>query len=296
MKTAFMTFVLGGAVLMAAAQAPVKPTTPSAHKPAAPVQKELSKMDNYQFIEDHLNTPGMVSMTVDYSLANGTHASETVDYGIDSAGVSGCVMQYVTQTNVMKADDVPNSENMAIENADEFKAYSGAMALTDSDEKIRALRSFLQKYPKSVGTKNILDELMRAYFTNNDRSAIGVATQLLQMNSLNTAALYIMDHTPTCAAEDSGYLVHLINCVTRFQMSTVQSSTVLPFGEYLKQRHAALGITTVTATMTQPEPQALIVELKDGQKAVIPVADAALAEKMQHAMTRAVDVCVKVKK
>jgi hypothetical protein len=282
---------------MAAAQAPVKPTTQSAHKPAAaPVQKELSKMDNYQFIEDHLNTPGTLRMKVDYSLANGTHAGETIDYGIDSAGVSGCVMQYVTQSNVMQADDVPNSESLAIENADEFKAYSAAMALTDSDEKIRALRSFLQKYPKSVGTKNILDELMRAYFANNDRSAIGVATQLLQMNSLNTAALYITDHTPTCAAEDSGYLVHLINCVTRFQMSNVQGTTVLPFGEYIKQRHAALGITTVTATMAQPEPQALIVELKDGQKAVIPITDAALAEKMLHAMTRAVDVCVKLKK
>jgi len=48
--------------------------------------------------------------------------------------------------------------------------------------------------------------------------------------------------------------------------------------------------------MTQPEAQALTIELKDGQKAVIPIADAALAEKMQHAMTRAVDVCVKLKK
>lgn len=228
MKTAILTLVFSGAVLMAAAQTPTAKPGPSVHKAAPPVQKELSKMDNYQFIEDHLNTPGMVSMTVDYSLANGVHASETVDYGIDNAGVSGCVMQYVTQTNVMKADDVPNSENLAIENGDEFKAYSQAMGANDGDEKIRALRGFLQKYPKSVGTKNVLDELMRAYFANNDRSAIEVATSLLKLNSLNTAALYITDHIPVCAAEESGYLVHLINCVTRFQMSNVQSVTVQP--------------------------------------------------------------------
>ena len=41
-----------------------------------------------------------------------------------SADVDG----YVTQSNVMQADDVPNSESLAIENADEFKAYSAAMA------------------------------------------------------------------------------------------------------------------------------------------------------------------------
>ena len=66
-------------VFSAAAQAQVAQKPQSSHKPAAPVQKELSKMDNYQFIEDHLNTPGTLSMTIAYSLANGTHASETVD-------------------------------------------------------------------------------------------------------------------------------------------------------------------------------------------------------------------------
>ena len=82
-------------------------------------------------------------------------------------------MQYMTQSNVMKADEVANSESLAIENDAEFKAYSQAMALTDNDEKIKALLAFRQKYPKSVGTKNVLDELMRAYFANNDKSAVG---------------------------------------------------------------------------------------------------------------------------
>ena len=116
------------------------------------------------------------------------------------------------------------------------------------------------------------------------------------MNSLNTAALYITDNTPACAASEPGYLIHLINCVSRFNLTDVQGVSMQPFGEYIKQRHAALGITTVTAVVTEPEPIAMTIELKDGQKAVVAVADAALAEKMQHAMNRAVETCGKVKK
>lgn len=296
MRNAILSFPLSIVVLLAAAQAQVAQTPQGSHKAKPATQKQPTLEESYQFIEDHLNTPGTLSMTVDYSLANGPHGSMTVDYGIDGAAVSGCVMQYVTQTNVMKADTIANNENLAIENNDEFKAYTQAMALGDGDEKIEALRKFTQTYPKSAATKNVLDELMRAYFSNNDRSAIDIATALLKMNSLNLAALYITDHTPSCAADEPGYLVHLINCVTRINLTDVQDVQLQPFGEYIKQRRNALGLQSVTGTLTQPEITALTIEMKSGQKAVIPVSDATLADQMQHMITRSVELCGKMKK
>lgn len=296
MKIAILSFPSVILLFASAFQAQVATTHQGGHKATRTAPQQPTLQENYQYIEEHLNNPGTLTMTVDYGYSDGTHSNLSVDYGIDSAAVSACVMQYAAQTNVKHADSVATNETLAIENDAEYKAYSQAVALSDDDAKIQALLNFEKTYPKSVATKNVLDELMRSYFTNNDKSAIEVAAKLLKMNTLNPAALYITDHTPACAAEEPGYLVHLINCVTRINLSDAKDITLQPFGEYLKQRHTALGIAAIRVKVTQPDMTALTIELKDGQKAVLPISEATVADKMQQAMTHAVEVCGKRKK
>ncbi len=277
MKTrVILSLVAAGMAFMPVARAQVAPH--KAQQQAAAKQPTLREA--YEFMEGHLNDPGMLKMAVEYRDAKGGHGSMTVSYVINNAAVSGCIAQYLIETNVVSSDNIPNNETLAIENDAEYKAYTQAVAVNDNDGKIAALKAFLEKYPQSAGRQNVLDELMRAYFAKDDRGAVGTAQQVLAANPLNFAALYITDHTPECEAETPEYLSHLLSCISRFKFSDVTEVASEPFGDYLKERHTALGLGGITATLEEPGTTAWILRFKDGRKAVIPVADAALAEKM----------------
>ncbi len=56
-----------------------------------------------------------------------------------------------------------NSDQITIQNPQEFNAYQQASTQTDPAQKAAALESFLNTYPQSVVKKAVLDELIVTY-------------------------------------------------------------------------------------------------------------------------------------
>ncbi len=90
----------------------------------------------------------------------------------------------------LRAQD--NSQQITIQNPQEFNAYQQASTQTDPAQKAAALESFLGTYPQSVVKKAVLVELIQTYQgLNQSDKALSAATRLLQVDPNNMQAIYI---------------------------------------------------------------------------------------------------------
>jgi hypothetical protein len=89
-------------------------------------------------------------------------------------------------------DNSSQSNQITIQNPQEFNAYQQASTQTDPAQKAAALESFLSTYPQSVVKKAVLDELIVTYQgLNQPEKALSAATRLLQIDPNNMRAIYI---------------------------------------------------------------------------------------------------------
>jgi hypothetical protein len=85
-----------------------------------------------------------------------------------------------------------SSDQITIQNPQEFNAYQQASTQTDPAQKAAALESFLETYPQSVVKKAVLDELIVTYQgLNEPEKALSAASRLLQVDPNNMRAIYI---------------------------------------------------------------------------------------------------------
>ncbi len=107
---------------------------------------------------------------------------------VASAMALACVS--LVSAPALRAQD--SSQQITIQNPQEFNAYQQASTQTDPAQKAAALESFLETYPQSVVKKAVLIELIGTYQgLNQPDKALSASTRLLQIDPNNMQAIYI---------------------------------------------------------------------------------------------------------
>ncbi len=84
------------------------------------------------------------------------------------------------------------SDQITIKDPAEFNSYQNAITQTDARAKASFSETFLTTYPNSVVKKSVLDGLVDAYATFDQAKTVDAATRLLQVDSNNLKAMYLV--------------------------------------------------------------------------------------------------------
>jgi len=86
----------------------------------------------------------------------------------------------------------PDTGTISIKDPAEFNAYQNATSQTTPQATASASESFLTQYPQSVVKKSVLEGLVDAYSAFDPAKTVDAANRLLQLDSNNLKAIYLI--------------------------------------------------------------------------------------------------------